>query len=53
MGKIFDMKVVKNVEVEFKKISKKLASEPLYIDRLILNRLFHQIPGLPDKNGFK
>ena len=41
MEKIFDIKVVKNVEVEFKKISKKLAPEPLNIDRLILNRLFH------------
>ena len=53
MEKIFDIKVVKNVEVEFKKISKKLAPDPLNIDRLILNRLFHQIPDLPDNNNFK
>jgi hypothetical protein len=53
MEKIFDIKVAKNVEVEFKKISKKLAPDPLNIDRLILNRLFHQIPDLPDKNNFK
>ena len=52
MEKIFDIKVVKNVEVEFKKISKKLAPDPLNIDRLILNRLLHQIPDLPDNNKF-
>ena len=46
--KIFDIKVVKNVEVEFKKISKKLAPDPLNIDRLL-----HQIPDLPDSNNFK
>ena len=40
------------MEVEFKKISKKLASDPLNIVRLILNILFHQIPDLPDKNNF-
>lgn len=53
MEKIFDIKVVKNVEVEFKKISKKLAPDQLNIDRLILNRLLHQIPDLPDNNNFK
>ena len=53
MEKIFDIKLVKNVEVEFKKISKKLALDPLNIDRLILNRLFHKTPDLPDKNNFK
>ena len=53
MDNTFDIKVVKNVEVEFKKISKKLALDPLNIDRLILNRLFHQTPDLPDKNNFK
>ena len=41
------------MEVEFKTISKKLASDPLNIDILILNRLLHQIPDLPDKNNFK
>ena len=50
MEKIFDIKVVKNVEVEFKKISKKLAPYPLNIDRLIFNKLFHQTPDLLDKN---
>ena len=53
MERIFDMKVSKNVEVKFKEISKKLAPDPLNIDRLILNRLFHQITDLPDKNNFK
>ena len=48
MKKIFDIKVAKNMEVEFKKFSKKLALNPLNIDRL-----FHQIPDLPDKNSFK
>ena len=48
MEKIFDIKVAKNVEVEFKQITKKFAPDPLNIDRL-----FHQIPDLPDKNNFK
>ena len=48
MEKIFDIKVAKNVEVEFNLISKKFAPDPLNIDRL-----FHQIPDLPDKNNFK
>ena len=41
MERIFDIKVSKNVEFKFKEISKKLAPDPLNIDRLILNRLFH------------
>ena len=53
MEKIFDIKVVKIMEVEFKKISKKLVLDPLNIDKLILNRLFNQIPDLPDNNNFK
>tara|TARA_B100000902_G_scaffold121605_1_gene121723 strand:+ start:335 stop:790 length:456 start_codon:yes stop_codon:yes gene_type:complete len=53
MERIFDIKVSQNVEVKFKEISKKLAPDPLNIDRLILNRLFHQTPDLPDKNNFK
>ena len=53
MEKIFDIKVAKNVEVEFKQISKKFAPDPLNIDILILHRLFHQIPDLPGKNTFK
>ena len=53
MERIFDIKVSKNVEVKFQEISKKLAPDPLNIDRLILNRLFHQTPDLPDKNNSK
>ena len=53
MERIFDIKVSENVEIKFKEISKKLAPDPLNIDRLILNRLFHQTPDLPDKNNFK
>ena len=53
MERIFDIKVSENIEIKFKEISKKLAPDPLNIDRLILNRLFHQTPDLPDKNNFK
>ena len=53
MERILDIKVSKNVEVKFKEISKDLAPDPLNIDRLILNRLFHQTQDLPDKNNFK
>ena len=53
MERSFDIKVSKNVEVKFQEVSKKLAPDPLNIDRLILNRLFHQTPDLPDKNNFK
>ena len=51
MERIFDIKVSKNVEVEFQEISRKLAPDPLNIDRLILNRLFHQTPDSPDKKN--
>tara|TARA_Y100000739_G_scaffold76106_1_gene64357 strand:+ start:127 stop:582 length:456 start_codon:yes stop_codon:yes gene_type:complete len=53
MERIFDVKFSKNVEVKFKEISKKLAPDPLNIDKLILNRLFHQSQDLPDNNNFK
>ena len=48
MERIFDTRVSKNVELKFKEISKELAPDPLNIDRLILNRLFHQTPDFPD-----
>ena len=51
MERIFDIKVSENVEVKFKEVSKELAPDPLNIDRLILNRLFHQAPDLPDKQS--
>ena len=53
MERIFDIKFPENVECKFKKISKKLAPDPLNMDRLILNRLFHQTPDFPDKNNSK
>ena len=37
MERIFDIKVFKNVEVKFKEISKMLAPDQLYIDRLIFS----------------
>ena len=53
MERIFDIKVSDKIELKFKEISKQLAPDPLNIDRLILNRLFHQTPDLPDKKDFK
>ncbi len=53
MERIFDVKISKNVEVKFQETSKKLAPDPLNLDRLILNRLFDQTSDLPDKNNFK
>ena len=53
MERIFDIKVSKNVEIKFKEISRKIAPSPLDIDRLILNKLFHKTPDLPDNNNFK
>ncbi len=49
MEKIFDKKISNNVESKFKEIANELAPDPLNIDRLILNRLFHQTPDFPDK----
>ena len=51
MERIFDTKVSKNIEAKFKEIAAELAPDPLNIDRLILNRLCHQTPDLPDKNN--
>ena len=53
MERIFDIKVPENIELKFKEISQKIAPDPLNVDRLILNRLFHQTPDLPDKNNLK
>ena len=53
MERIFDVKVSEKVELKFKEIANQLAPDPLNIDRLILNRLFHQTPDLPDKNNSK
>ena len=53
MERIFDTKFSNNIESKFKQIAQELAPDPLNVDRLILNRLFHQTPDLPDKNNFK
>ena len=51
MERVFDTKVTKNIELKFREISKELAPDPLNLDRLILNRLFHQTPDFPDKGN--
>ena len=51
MEKIFDTKVSNNIEIKFKEIADELAPDPLNMDRLILNRLFHQTPDSPDKKN--
>ena len=53
MERIFETKVSENIELKFKEIANQLAPDPLNIDKLILNRLFHQTPDLPDKNNSK
>jgi len=53
MEKIFDTKISNNIELRFKEIAKELAPDPLNVDRLILNRLFHQTPDFQDKNNIK
>ncbi|MBO8221774.1 hypothetical protein [Prochlorococcus marinus] len=49
--KIFDTKIANSIESKFKEIANELAPDPLNIDRLILNRLFHQTPDSPDKEN--
>ena len=49
MERIFDTQISDNIESKFKEISNELAPDPLNLDRLILNRLFHQTPDFPDK----
>jgi len=51
MERIFDTKVSNNIELKFKEIAKELAPDPLNVDRIILNRLFHQTPDFPDKKN--
>ena len=51
MERIFDVKISNNIELKFKEIAKELAPDPLNVDRLILNRLFHQTPDFPDKKN--
>ena len=49
MERIFDIKISNNIELKFKEIANELAPDPLNMDRLILNRLFHQTPDSQDK----
>ena len=49
MERIFDTKISTNIESKFKEIANELAPDPLNMDRLILNRLFHQTPDSTDK----
>jgi hypothetical protein len=51
MERIFDTKISNNIELKFKEIANELAPDPLNMDRLILNRLFHQTPDSKDKKN--
>jgi len=51
MERIFDTKISNKIELKFKEIADQLAPDPLNVDRLILNRLFHQTPDFPDKKN--
>ena len=51
MERILDTKISNNIESKFKEIADELAPDPLNMDRLILNRLFHQAPDSPDKKN--
>ena len=51
MERIFDTKIPNNIESKFKEIAKELAPDPLNVDRIILNRLFHQTTDFPDKKN--
>ena len=51
MERIFDTKISNKIESQFKEIANELAPDPLNVDRLILNRLFHQTPDSPDKKN--
>ena len=50
MEKVFESKVSDSIEAKFKEVAAELAPDPLNIDRIILNRLFHQTPDHPDKS---
>ena len=51
MERIFDIKISNNIESKFKEIAKEIAPDPLNVDRIILNRLFHQTTDFPDKKN--
>ena len=52
MERIFDTKISNKIESKFKEIANELAPDPLNVDRIILNRLFHQTPDFPDKKKY-
>ena len=52
MEKIFDTKISRNIELKFKEIADEIAPDPLNVDRIILNRLFHQASDFPDRKNF-
>ncbi len=49
MERIFEVKVSEQIESKFREVAGEIAPDPLNIDRLILNRLFHQASDKPDK----
>ena len=51
MERIFETKISNDIELRFKEIANELAPDPLNMDRLILNRLFHQTPDSPDQKN--
>ena len=51
MERIFETKISNNIESKFKEIAEEIAPDPLNVDRIILNRLFHQTPDFPDKKN--
>ena len=51
MERIFDTRISNKIESKFKEIAKEIAPDPLNVDRIILNRLFHQTPDSPDKKN--
>ena len=51
LERIFDTQISNNIESKFKEIANELAPDPLNMDRLILNRLFHQTPDSPEKKN--
>ena len=51
MERIFDTRISSNIDSKFQEIANEIAPDPLNMDRLILNRLFHQTPDSPDKKN--
>ena len=51
MERIFDTNISNNIESKFKETAKEIAPDPLNVDRIILNRLFHQTTDFPDKKN--